>query len=164
MALTDDYDVDAFAAVCAAVPDRRVELLYGSIHVMNRPAVSHQRLLGQLFLWFSEHLPPDWEPLIEVEVTGVVDGQAHRVVPDLVVVRRHSEEVASVAFADVRLAVEVLSPSTRDRDLGMKSVLYAQAGIESYVVVDPDAHTVSQQLADAASAMWPAELSFDDLS
>ncbi len=40
--------------------------------------------------------------------------------------------------APLLLAVEVLSPSTRAKDLLLKRGLYEQAGVASYWVVDPD--------------------------
>lgn len=37
---------------------------------------------------------------------------------------------------------EVLSPSTRELDLGGKQVVYARAGVGYHWFVDPDAHTL----------------------
>ncbi len=41
------------------------------------------------------------------------------------------------------LIVEVVSPSTRERDLGVKVHLYARFGVKEYWVVDPDTETLT---------------------
>jgi Uma2 family endonuclease len=40
------------------------------------------------------------------------------------------------------LVIEILSPSTRRRDLGLKLALYARAGVREYWVADPEARTL----------------------
>jgi Uma2 family endonuclease len=42
------------------------------------------------------------------------------------------------------LVVEVLSPSTRDNDLGVKRELYMRCGVRELWLVDPDARTVTR--------------------
>ena len=49
------------------------------------------------------------------------------------------------------LAVEVLSPSTRRHDLALKRQVYAEGGVASYWVCDPDEPSVTAlQLLDGA--------------
>lgn len=48
------------------------------------------------------------------------------------------------------LVVEVLSPSTRANDLGVKRELYMVSGVRELWLVDPDARTVTQVRPDAA--------------
>lgn len=47
------------------------------------------------------------------------------------------------------LVVEVLSPSTRANDLGVKRQLYMRSGVRELWLVDPEARTVTQVLSDA---------------
>ena len=68
------------------------------------------------------------------------EGKGRNVVqPDILFVRR--ERTSSVEEAEVVGApdfiVEVLSPSTADRDLGMKRTLYARSGVCEYWIVEP---------------------------
>lgn len=42
------------------------------------------------------------------------------------------------------LAVEVLSPSNKDRDLKAKRALYSRFGVREYWIVDPRARTIEQ--------------------
>jgi Uma2 family endonuclease len=46
------------------------------------------------------------------------------------------------------LVVEVLSPSTRANDLGVKRELYMDSGVSELWLVDPDASTITRVLAD----------------
>ena len=60
--------------------------------------------------------------------------------PDVMVVcgdqpDRHLERAPSIA-------VEVLSDSTRDRDLGLKQTIYAENNVRHYLVADPQGRTV----------------------
>jgi Uma2 family endonuclease len=64
--------------------------------------------------WSAEHLPPPPRRALDC---------AKRRVPDLV--------------------VEVLSPSTRTNDLGVKREMYMRAGVRELWLVDPDARTIT---------------------
>lgn len=65
-------------------------------------------------------------------------------IPDaLVIVATVDAEQQVIAATDVRLAVEVLSPSNRTTDLVTKRVDYAAAGIPSYWLVDPEVPSVT---------------------
>jgi Uma2 family endonuclease len=48
------------------------------------------------------------------------------------------------------LVVEVLSPSTRANDEGIKRELYMDSGVRQLWLVDPDAHTITRVSPDAA--------------
>ena len=47
------------------------------------------------------------------------------------------------------LIAEVLSPSTRGNDLGFKSNLYAQRGVATYLIVDPETRRIELRRLDA---------------
>ena len=57
--------------------------------------------------------------------------------PDLVVVLAESPQKRAAA-AEVVLAVEIISPGTRNVDLVLKAYEYAEAGIPHYWVIDLD--------------------------
>lgn len=65
--------------------------------------------------------------------------------PDLVFVRTDRLQIigpaAIVGAPD--LVVEILSPSTRQRDLGLKRALYERHGVQEYWLADPDARTLT---------------------
>ncbi|NYD34979.1 Uma2 family endonuclease [Actinomycetospora corticicola] len=128
-----------------SLPDdelHHVELVEGVLRVSPRPQFRHQDVLGRVYRALCTRLPPRWTALIEVEI--VVEGDPFPTVrvPDVVAVpsglvgRR-----ARCEASEVRLAVEVLSPGTRRTDRIMKADEYASAGIEHYVLVDPEGAT-----------------------
>ncbi len=113
------------------------ELQEGILVVSPRAARKHQQALIELAVQIRDQLPPEWECVIDFEV--IVRGH-HPVIlraPDLVVVRTGGPE-NRVTAGEVRLAVEIISPGTRNVDTHLKSFEYADAGIPHYWVIDLD--------------------------
>ena len=77
--------------------------------------------------------------LLDVDVDVVVRAADPATVrsPD-VVVTTASTDVARLTASDVLLAVEIISPGSRNVDLHLKPFEYADAGIPHYWVVDLD--------------------------
>lgn len=111
------------------------ELADGMLLVTPAPRPRHQRVLGKLAVLMHAAVPANLEVFF-----APVDYRPHgrtSLQPDLLVVRR--EDVGELNItAPLLLAVEVLSPSTRSKDLLLKRGLYEQAGVSSYWVVDAD--------------------------
>ena len=59
------------------------------------------------------------------------------------------------------LVVEILSPSTRDRDQTLKARRYAALGIPHYWIVDPDALRIAFYRAEGQSYVMAAEAEGD---
>lgn len=64
------------------------------------------------------------------------------VLPDVVVARAEDCEQDGIRTAPL-LVVEVLSASTRRRDLGEKREIYAALGVPHYWLIDPERHTAT---------------------
>lgn len=75
---------------------------------------------------------------IELGVHDIVE-------PDIFVILKDNEHI--ITETHVRgapdLIIEILSPSTSDRDLGIKKDRYEVSGVPEYWIVDPDARTVT---------------------
>jgi Uma2 family endonuclease len=119
------------------LPDdgRRYELLDGRLLVTPSPVVKHQVVGFEIAKLLDARRPPhlavvlapmDWQP-----------DRRNSFQPDVLVVRNEKLSVKNITASPV-LVVEVLSPSTRGRDLVEKRVKYESAGVASYWVVDPD--------------------------
>ena len=120
----------------AAIPDDglQYELADGVLLVSPAPRPRHQRATGNLFQVLRAAVPPDLEVFF-----APLDFQPTRhtsLQPDLLVVRRTDVGELNIT-APLLLAVEVLSPSTRAKDLLLKHGLYQDSGVASYWVVDP---------------------------
>ena len=120
-----------------ALPDderRRWELLDGAFVVSPAPTPAHQRALMRLWKLLDAVVPSGLEvfasPLDAFLATGDV------LEPDVLVVDKRVVGEKGVEGAPL-LAVEVLSPSSRRRDVGDKLTAYRDAGVPSYWVVDP---------------------------
>ncbi len=98
------------------------------------PDLLHQRVSRKLLVTFYNSLPPELDAVAELDVRLGNDFR----MPDLVVFERST--VASDAKRllpdQVRLVVEVVSPSSQRRDFLAKMHDYAQAGIPHYWIVD----------------------------
>lgn len=110
------------------------ELLDGLLLVTPAPVLMHQRAIGNLYLNLRRACPPgfevflspvDWRPDLRTSLQ-----------PDLLVVRSEDVAVKNITVP-LMLAVEVLSPSTRRKDLVLKRSKYEDSGVQSYWLVDP---------------------------
>lgn len=119
------------------------EVIAGELHVMGRPSFAHQNVQAEL-----NHLmrrgggggPTGWLILPEVEIRFP---SSELVVPDVSGWRK--ERIAGFEHenpATVRpdWVCEILSDSTRLKDLGPKRELYARQDIPHLWVIDPQAH------------------------
>jgi Uma2 family endonuclease len=126
----------------ARMPDdgNRYELLGGVVVVTPAPGVDHQECVAQLLVRLRAAAPPSLRVL-----PAPVDwriGQEQVVQPDLLVVARDATRGQQTVTTTPELVVEVLSASTRHTDRGSKRLLYAEAGVGWYWLVDPTVPSV----------------------
>jgi Uma2 family endonuclease len=121
-----------------ALPDddrRRYELLDGAFVVTPAPTPSHQRAAARLWKLLDAAVPDGLEvffaPLDAYLPTGDI------LEPDVLVVDKRIIVDDKLQGGVPMLAVEVLSPSSRRRDVGDKLTAYRDAGVPSYWVLDP---------------------------
>ena len=129
------HDGDWTVADLRALPDDglQYELADGVLLVSPSPPPAHQRAVVRLLLGLSAACPPELE--VFVAPLDFQPTNRRSLQPDLLVVR--NEDVGELAIErPLLLAVEVLSPSTRAKDLLVKRALYEDSGVESMWVVD----------------------------
>lgn len=115
----------------------RYELQEGVLVVSPRSARPNQLAVQRLSYQLDAQMPVEWESVIDFEVVVRTAEPAILRVPDLVVTRVDGPRQRLVA-ADVLLAVEVISPGSRNVDLHLKPFEYSEAGIPHYWLVDLD--------------------------
>lgn len=105
------------------------ELIDGTLFVSPHAAVRHQRALERLRDVLRPTLPDGWDLMgpVNLRISDVTLME-----PDLVVLDRVDMDALAVEPADVRLVVEVVSPSSRRIDRLVKPAIYAEAGIGAY--------------------------------
>lgn len=112
----------------------RYELIDGSVVVTPSPGRWHQHAVLERAVVLRLTCPRD--SVVMIGPFDVVLAEDTVVEPDILVARRHELTDEELPAAPV-LAVEVLSPSTRRIDLGLKPERYRDAGCPAYWVVDP---------------------------
>ena len=110
------------------------ELLDGMLLVSPAPVPLHQRAIAELYAVLRTVRPPgvellfaplDWRP-----------DERTSLQPDILAFRHDAAGEKNITGGLV-LAVEVLSPSSRRKDAWLKYSKYQDAGVEEYVIVDP---------------------------
>lgn len=140
----------------AALPDDQSgEVIDGAVYVMGRPSLRHQTAEDEVVSLLKRGGPGGrgggWIFASEVSVRFATDEE---VVPDLSGWRR---ERLSQRFDENPVRVrpdwvcEILSDSTRVKDLGPKRKLYARQGVPYLWLIDPNARVLEAfQLVGAA--------------
>ena len=122
------------------------ELIDGEIFVTPSPVNRHQTLSLRLTLALGNHLEahPEQGKLF-VARFDVVMTPYDVVEPDLLVVLGDQQDI--LTEKNVRgapgIVIEVLSPSTRKRDLTLKRQLFDREGVREYWIVDPERNSVA---------------------
>ena len=134
-----EYTVEDYLAL----PDSaRCELIDGKFYMMGAPSRLHQFLLAELWLLFrncieqhaGDRLCELWLSPCDVQLDN--DNRT-MVQPDLFIFCREEEDPARFHGAPV-FALEILSPSTRAKDMTLKTWKYQNAGVKEYWIVDPE--------------------------
>lgn len=128
--------------VLAWPPDgNRYEVVHGELLVTPSPASPHQLVMTRLLLRLGTYLESPGRGGTAVVITGPVDffhGSEVYVQPDLVVAVPEQITMDWRTMRYLRLAVEVVSPSSARGDRLVKRRAYQEAGVETYWIVDPD--------------------------
>ncbi len=127
--------------------DLRYEYIDGEVYLLSSPVYNHQASVAEIFAtfhnWFKgKKCRPLTSPF---DVTLVKSKDNINVVqPDIIVICDTDKIDASGKYKGVpALAVEVLSRSTRSKDMLKKLDLYMHTDVREYWIVDPDKKEVS---------------------
>ena len=119
---------------------KRHELIDGVHYVTPCPNFSHQELLGRLHLAIGNFLVGRRSlGRVVLSPFDVVMSNHDIVEPDLLFIAGDQQSIITEANVQgsPALVVEILSPSTRRRDQGIKRQLFDQKGVREYWLVDP---------------------------
>jgi Uma2 family endonuclease len=122
--------------------DLRYELIDGELFNLSSPSYNHQIIVGELHtifnVWFKgKKCKPLTSPF---DITLIKGNDNKNVVqPDIVVICDKENIDDKGKYMGVpKLVVEVLSRSTRRKDMLKKLDLYMQSGVAEYWIIDPD--------------------------
>ena len=148
-----------------ALPDeKRVELIDGVFYDMGAPSGVHQELIGLLHLIFAGYVRSKKGTckvfLSPFDVQLDCDNRT-MVEPDLLVICEEYDIRAKNIDGAPDLTLEILSPSTRSKDMLLKLHKYANAGVREYWIVDPEQKTVLVYDLEHEN-YYPDKYSFED--
>ena len=130
---------------CATPDDERYELLDGNLMMVPAPNRKHQEVLFRLARKLGDFTEEHRLGTVYVAPFDVVLSDTDVVQPDVLFISRAREH--TITDENVRgapdLVIEILSPSTAERDLGYKHELYGRHGVLEYWIVDPMVETVA---------------------
>ena len=124
--------------------DKRYELVEGELFLVPSPNLYHQRISRQLEMALWQYIGRHALGEVFDAPCDVVFSEINVVQPDLLFVSTERRSVLTKANIQGApdLVVEILSPSTGQRDLGIKRNLYAKYGVREFWIVDPDVKAV----------------------
>ena len=129
-----------------ALPDdRRAELIDGVFYDMAPPSYLHQAIAGEIFYRLKEHVKKHQGKCIPLMAPAGVQldcDDKTMVEPDVFVYCDRGKLHRKWGTGAPDLVIEVLSPSTRRKDMGLKRSKYENAGVREYWIVDPDKRKV----------------------
>ncbi len=143
--------------------DQRVELIDGVYYDMAAPTTVHQAIAGFLHKLFLDHVLAHGGPCMPFvsPVDVQLDEDDRTVVqPDVLIVCDRSKYRDGRVFGAPDFLVEILSPSTRKKDLQLKLYKYGNAGVREYWIVDPDRKVII--VYELEKIEIPAIYSFQD--
>lgn len=124
-----------------ALPEEeRVELIDGVLYDMAAPEVGHQGIADEIWQVFNLFIKKKKGKCFAITspLSVQLDCDNRTMVqPDVLIVCDRSKFQRGIVFGVPDLVVEVLSPSTRKRDLMLKLRKYRAAGVWEYWLVDP---------------------------
>ena len=125
--------------------DQRFELIDGVIYDMTAPTTIHQSILGRIYAHLLYHIDAKGGqciPLVSpVDVQLDCDDKT-MVEPDVIIVCDSDKIIRRCVYGAPDFVMEVLSKSTKKKDMFIKLNKYLNAGVREYWMVDPDKKTV----------------------
>jgi len=154
-----EYTLDDYYAL---PEERRVELIDGVIYEMTSPSVPHQ-LVG-LEIWRQIETYVRRKKGSCIPLAAPVDVQLDcdektMVQPDVLIVCDRDKIIKRCIYGAPDFVVEVLSPSTKKKDMMIKLNKYMDAGVREYWMVDTDGKRVI--VYDFTKENYPEIYGFD---
>ena len=130
---------------------------------MTSPATIHQLIAGAIYTRFFQHVTSNNGHC--VPFISPVDVQLDRddktiLEPDVAVVCNRDIIIRRCIYGAPDLVIEVLSPSTRRKDMIIKLNKYMNAGVREYWMIDPDQEVIT--VYDFEHDQFPIHYTFED--
>ena len=143
--------------------DLHAELIDGVFYRVTAPTPRHQAITGHLLHLFLHHIfthDGTCQPFTAPIAVQLDEDDKTIVQPDVMIVCDRDKIRKDRIFGAPDLIIEVLSPSSRKRDMQYKLFKYGEAGVREYWIIDPEIKTIIQY--DLAHLNPPVIYSFAD--
>jgi prevent-host-death family protein len=132
--------------------DQRYELIDGEIYLLASPSFKHQVAVNEIAWHFNNYFRDkscrSLTAPLDIRLFGFAtkfEEDPNVVQPDVVVICDEENVNAEGRYVGIpALVVEVLSPSTRGKDMAAKLNLYMKSGVREYWVVDLERKVIFQ--------------------
>lgn len=121
--------------------DRRVELIDGVIYDMAAPTPLHQLIAGAVYAGiraFIRENGGDCIPFIAPADVQLDCDSRTMVQPDVFILCKRDKLKRFGIYGAPDFVLEILSDSTRKKDMTVKLTKYMEAGVREYWVIDPE--------------------------
>lgn len=124
-----------------ALPDgERAELIDGEMFIMESPSMTHQKILGELYVQIYMHIKKNNGPcevFLAPFAVYVANDTRNYVEPDIVVICQDEKLDERGCHGAPDWVIEITSPTNKYMDYGRKLTLYQATGVREYWIVDP---------------------------
>ena len=129
---------------CMLPEEKRYELIDGELYMAPAPGSVHQFISRNLGFLLWDFVSSNQLGEVAFAPFDVILSDEDVVQPDLFFVSRERQDIISARGCEgpPDLVVEILSPSTQQRDRGLKRKLYAKYGVRELWLVDPESKTI----------------------
>ncbi len=132
--------------------DQRYELIDGEIYLMASPSYNHQIVVNEIGWHFNNYFKKrpcrSLAAPLDIRLRGFAikfEEDPNVVQPDIVVICDEDKVNEDNKYEGIpTLLIEVLSPSTRGKDMVTKLNLYMKSGIQEYWIVDLENKSITQ--------------------
>ena len=124
--------------------DKRYEIIDGDLFMVPSPNERHQHILSNIFYVLFDYVRKNKLGAVYCAPFDVLFSEEDIVQPDIIFVSNENRKI--ITKDNIKgtpdLLIEILSPGTSKRDLGIKKKLYAKNGVREYWIVDPAQETI----------------------
>lgn len=124
--------------------DKRYEIMEGELYVVPAPNEAHQRISRNLEYALMQYL--ETHPVGELYHApfDIILSNENVVQPDIIIILNQRKGIINTKNVKGApdIVIEILSPSTPERDKDIKFRLYAKYGVREYWIVDPSAQSI----------------------
>jgi len=155
-----EYTLDDYYAI---PEDIRAELIDGVIYDLSAPTTIHQAIAGFIYARLLAHVLAHkglCMPFISPVDVQLDCDQSTMVQPDVIIVCDRDKLINRCVFGAPDFIIEVLSPSTRRKDMIVKLNKYMTAGVREYWMIDPKKKNVL--VYDFEHNQYPMIFGFED--